>query len=46
LLFVDDETVRDNERIFVNGGTDSKALGKTGGQIFAKNETPRRVGDE
>ena len=36
-FFVDDETVLDNKKIFLNGGTDSKALGETGGRIFAKN---------
>jgi len=38
--------VLDNKKIFLNGGTDSKALGETEGRIFAKNETPRRVVDE
>jgi len=38
--------VLDNEKIFLNGTADSKALGETGGRIFAKNETPRRVVDE
>jgi hypothetical protein len=38
---VEAETMRDNGGISPCETTDSRALGKTQGQMFAKNKTPR-----
>jgi hypothetical protein len=41
VFFVEGKAMLDNGRIFPCGNADSKALGKTRGQMFAKNNTAR-----